>query len=287
MPHCSIKTNCLQREREGKFLRKSPEWDAIRGEELSDVFLNDDVTVNQIGALQLTFDGYLTLHQIGEDHHTVLALDAHDVLHDDGCCIHLIAVNSRQAHNRISLSFQTVEDNAQAHIALLKIGHGCHDLLVSSVGASLLQLDGQVSQFLGMGSIVAHHVLHQSHQFLHGGMLAGGTAAAAATGTAMGVFVVMMIMVMIVMMVVTVVVKMLVGVGMFMVMGMSMNMLVRMGMTVMSMLMGMGMIVIVMMHSGFSFNFSFIIPVDIGVVKTFIFAKISPRWACGTGGNGV
>ena len=177
-----------------------------------------------------------------------------------------------------SLSLQTAEHHAQAHIALFKIRNRCHHLLVSGVGADLLQLCGQVSQFLGMGGIVTDHVLHQSHQFFHGSVLAGSAAVAAAAFAAMAVVMVM---------VVIVVMEMIVGVGMFMVMGMSMNMFVRMGMTVMSMLMGMGMVVIVMMHSGFSFNFSFIIPVDIGVVKTFIFAKISPLRACGTGRNGV
>ena len=144
------------------------------------------------------------------------------------------------------------------------------------MGAGLLQLHSQISQFLGMGGVVTDHVLHQSHQFFQGRVLTGGAAAAAATGAAMGMLVVVMVMVMIVMMVVIMVMEMIVGMGMFMVMGMGMNMLVRMGMTVMSMLMGMGMIVIVMMHSGFSFNFSFIIPVDLGVVKTFIFAKYPP-----------
>ena len=92
-------------------------------------------------------------------------------------------------------------------------------------------------------------------------MLTGSAAVSAAACAAVAVVVMVMIMVVMMVMIVVMIMVMVVMV--------------------------MEMIVVVVMHGRFSSNFSFIIPVDQGVVKTFIFAKISPLRACGTGGNGV
>ena len=92
--------------------------------------------------------------------------------------------------------------HAQTHVALLKIGYGSHHLLIGSVIADLLQLAGQICQFLCMGGIVACHVFHQRHQLFHGRVLAGSSAALADAGASLLMIVVMvvMFMVMIVMM---------------------------------------------------------------------------------------
>ena len=103
------------------------------------------------------------------------------------------------------LLFHGSQHHAQTHVALLKVGHGSHDLFVSGIAAELLQLGSQISQFLGMGSVVANHILHQSHQLFHGGMLTLGSAALAGTGAAM---IVIMVMIVVVMMVVIVIVMM-------------------------------------------------------------------------------
>ena len=68
--------------------------------------------------------------------------------------------------------------------------------------AGLIQLGCQIRQFLGMGSIVAHHILHQGGQFLHGGVL----VAVAAAAVALVAMVMAMLVVMLVMMAMTVVV---------------------------------------------------------------------------------
>ena len=122
------------------------------------------------------------------------------------------------------------------------------------MAACLLQLDGQIGQFAGVGGVVADHVLHQSQQLVHGGVLALGTAAAAVAAAVMGMAVG-----------VAVVVQVIVGVGMHMVMAVCMAVLVGMGVAVMGVLMGMsvGMLMIVAaaaemifvnMHGKFSFN---------------------------------
>ena len=87
---------------------------------------------------------------------------------------------------------QAVQDNGQTHVALLEIGNSGHDLLVSGVAACLLQLNGQIGQFSGVGSVVADHVVHQSHQLIHGGVLAVGAAAVAVAAAIVVVVVVMM-----------------------------------------------------------------------------------------------
>ena len=165
----------------------------------------------------------------------------------------------------------------------------------------MLQLDGQIGQFLGMGGIVAGHVLHQRQQLVHGGVLA--VAVAAAATAAVAVMAVLMIVaagtLVGVVMVCAVIVEMIVGVGMGMVMGMSVGVLMGMGMTVMGMLVRMSVLVVMLvamtadmivmdMHGKISFcHFLSIIPVDPMDVKTFISHKISPLRACGSGKNGV
>ena len=97
---------------------------------------------------------------------------------------------------------------------------------------------------------------------------------------------------------VTVIVQVIMLMGMHVVVGM--GMVVRMGMsnTVVGVLVGMGVImfmvvaaagdVIVMnMHIVSPLCFSFIIPAVRDSVKTFIFAEISPLWACTTVEKGV
>jgi hypothetical protein len=61
-----------------------------------------------------------------------------------------------------------------------------------------------------MGGVVAHHVLHQSHQLLHGGVLALGCAGAAVrvAVVVMVVIVVVMIVMMVMIMVMMIVVMM-------------------------------------------------------------------------------
>ena len=71
------------------------------------------------------------------------------------------------------------EHHAQTHIALLKVGHSGHDLLVSGVVPGLVKLNGQVRQLLGMGGVMAYHILHQGLQLFHGGMLTLGSTASA------------------------------------------------------------------------------------------------------------
>ena len=178
------------------------------------------------------------------------------------------------------LYIQRGQNGAQTHIALLKIGNGGHNLLIGGVAAGLLQLDGQISQFPGMGGVVACHVLHQSHQLLHGSVLAlaaaGSTARAAVMG--MGVGMVM-------------IVQMVMGMGVLVVVGMGVAVLMGVGDTVMGVLVGVGMgmlVVMVMaaavfvidMHKKYLVSFSMIctdiINAGRAYVKTFILGKYPP-----------
>ena len=93
--------------------------------------------------------------------------------------------------------FLFFQNFCQHFVALLKVGNGIHNLMVSCVASGFVQLHGQFRQLLGMGSIVAHHIFHQRNQFVH---------------RRMG-----MIMFMTVLMQVIVAVRMLMGVGMFVV----------------------------------------------------------------------
>ena len=55
-------------------------------------------------------------------------------------------------------------------VAFFKAGNGIHNLMVRRMASGLIQLHSQVSQFLGMGSIVTNHILHQRNQFFHRGV---------------------------------------------------------------------------------------------------------------------
>ena len=152
---------------------------------------------------------------------------------------------------------QAVQNDGQAHVALLEVGHSGHDLLVSGMAACLLQLAGQIGQFTGVGSVVANHVLHQSQQLVHGSVLAVGAAAVAVAAAVMVVVVMMML--------VAVVVQVVVGVGMLVIVAVGVAVIVGVGVAVMGMLVGMGMsmlmvvaaaaeMIFVNMHGKFSFN---------------------------------
>ena len=157
----------------------------------------------------------------------------------------------------MSSLLQAVQNDGQTHVALLEVGHSGHDLLVSGVAACLLQLACQISQFTGVGGVVAHHVLHQSQQLVHGGVLAVGAATLAVAAAVMVVVVMMML--------VAVVVQVVVGVGMLVIVAVGVVMIVGVGVAVMGVLVGMsvGMLMIVAaaaemifvdMHGKFSFN---------------------------------
>ena len=166
------------------------------------------------------------------------------------------------------MDVQAGQDGGQTQVALLKIGNSSHDLLVSHVAACLVQLHSQLSQLVGVGGVVANHVLHQSQQLVHGGVLAVG-AAAVAVAAALVVMVVMMlmavVMIVVMMMLVTVVVQVVVGVGMLVIVAVGVAVIVGMGVAVMGVLVGMGMsmlmivaaaaeMIFVNMHGKFSFN---------------------------------
>ena len=142
-----------------------------------------------------------------------------------------------------SLHIQAGQHGAEPQVTLLEIGNRRHDLLIGNMAAGLLQLHCQIRQFLGVGSVVAHHVFHQSQQLLHGRMLAGGMAMVAAAGAivavVMGVALGMeVVMLMRMSVVVAVSMGMLVAVGMTIV-GMFVGMLVLVGMAMVMMLMEM------------------------------------------------
>ena len=160
-----------------------------------------------------------------------------------------------------SLNIQALEHQRQAHIALFEIGHSRHDLLIGHAVAGLLQLDSQIRQFLGMGGIVTGHILHQRHQFFHGGMLAATSAAGALTAAVVGMG-----------MLRTLGVEVVVVMGMLVGMLMGMGMLMAVGHTVMGVLVGMGMgmlvvmivmmtadMIVMQMHKYRSFSFFFVL----------------------------
>ena len=107
-----------------------------------------------------------------------------------------------------SLAVEAEQNHAQAHIALLKIGHGGQDLLVGGMVAGSLELLGKLGQFPGMGTIVIHHVLNQCLQLLHGGMLKVAAAGAAVGSAVVVIMVVMIVVVMMMVMIVMVVIMM-------------------------------------------------------------------------------
>ena len=93
------------------------------------------------------------------------------------------------------MDVQRSQHHAQAHIALLKIGDGGHNLLIGGGAACLLQLSCQGGQLSCMTGIVAYHVLHQSNQLFHGGVLAATATACAAAGAVVVVMMIMVVMV--------------------------------------------------------------------------------------------
>ena len=113
-------------------------------------------------------------------------------------------------------------------------------MLISSMVTGFVQLCGQICQFLGMGSIVTCHILHQCLQFVHRGMLALGSAIMAVTAAVMAVG-----------MLCAFGMEMLVVVGMNMVMLMGMGMGVAVGNAVVGVLVGMGMLVVMDMTAGY------------------------------------
>ena len=116
-----------------------------------------------------------------------------------------------------------------------------------------------------VGSVVAHHVLHQSGQLLHGGMLVVAVTAAAVTAALMVVVMMMAALVVVVVLVAALVV-----------------------MVVMMFVAVTANVIVMQMHKKSSlWNFSFIIPKSPLPVKTFIFAWISPPPACAGGENRV
>ena len=163
-----------------------------RRKNVRSVFLHNNKAIHQIGLHQTALQGYLAVHQVGEDHGAVLALDAHHIAQDHILRLHFILINGRKAH---ALALQSGQHHGKAHVALLKIGHSGHDLLIGHGVAGLLQLGCQIGQLLGVGGIVAYHILHEGGQLLHLAVLAGSAAAAVGMVMATAMFVVMLVIV--------------------------------------------------------------------------------------------
>ena len=150
------------------------------------------------------------------------------------------------------MNVQAGQDGGQAHVALLEIGNSGHDLLVSHVAAGLVQLHSQLSQLVGVGGVVAHHVLHQSQQLVHGSVLALGAAAVAVAAAA--VVMVMMVMIVVMMMLVAMIVQMVMGVAVLMGMGVAVvGVLVGVGMGMLVIVAAAADMIFVNMHGKFSF----------------------------------
>ena len=150
----------------------------------------------------------------------------------------------------ILLDLQAGQHGSQAQIALLEVGNSGHDLLVGYGLTGLLQLLSQCGQLIGMGGVVAHHVLHQCSQLFHGGVLAVAVAGAAFAAAIVGMIVAVLMTVVMAMLVgmvvgVTLAVEMIVLMGMDMVMLMGMGVGMGMGDTVVGVLMGMGVVMLV------------------------------------------
>ena len=107
-------------------------------------------------------------------------------------------------------------------VARVKAGYRIHDLMIGSMVSRFIQLAGKLCQLLGVGGIVAHHVLHQSNQLLHGGVaMVVSTLRTVQMLMGMGMLVIVGMRVIMGMGVGMAVVSMLVGVGVGMLMGMS------------------------------------------------------------------
>lgn len=153
-------------------------------------FLNQDNTIDQIGLGQSALESHLPIHQVGDDDHIVLALNAHDVLHHHVLRGLAVLVDGRKTHISFLPSGQSLQNGRQAEITLLKVGHCQHNLLIGGVLTGTLQLLGQSCQLPGVGGVMTHHIFHQGGQLLHRGMLAATGAAGAVTPVAMGTLVV-------------------------------------------------------------------------------------------------
>ena len=134
------------------------------------------------------------------------------------------------------MDVQRSQHNAQTHIALFKVRNSSHDLLVSGGAAGFLQLNSQIGQFFGVGGIVADHILHESYQLIHGGVLALGCTAAATAAAIVTVVVMVMIVSVVVAM------QMVMLVGMDVIVLMSVDMVMGVCVTVVGMLVRMGML---------------------------------------------
>lgn len=235
------------------------------------------VAVNQVGFYQTAFHGYLPFHQIRQDDAAVLTLNGHDVFHNNGFGSNRSLINSRKTHNnRLLFYIHAGKNHAQTHITFFEVGHSGHYLLKCSVIAGLIQLNGQISQLLCVGSIVTHHILHEGSQLLHGGMLTGACAAVAVMAAVVAVLVssavgVKMIVVMGVQMVVLM--RMLMDMGVGGSVCVSVGVLVLMGVFVVVEAVHM---IVMQMHSNRSFCFFYIITKEKGDVKTFILEKHPP-----------
>ncbi len=123
---------------------------------------------------------------------------------------------------------QLFQHICQNLIALLELCHSGHNLFISTILTSVLQLLCQIGQFGRMGSIVVNHIVHQRAQLCE----------RCATVLVMMVVMSMLMVMVLVVMVVVVTMQVLMGMGMFMVVGMTVVMLVGVGMTIVGMLVG-------------------------------------------------
>src|SRR5699024_12776020 len=87
------------------------------------------------------------------------------------------------------------QNGAQAQVALLKVAHRQHHLVTGGLVAGLLELLGKSRQLVCVGGVVVHHILHQRHELLLGGVLAAAGAGLAALGGAVVVVVGMLMVV--------------------------------------------------------------------------------------------
>ena len=122
-----------------------------------------------------------------------------------------------------SLRGDLLQHRCQSLVSLIEILNGSHDLLIGLLFTGASQLLGQICQFLCMGGIVIHHVIHQGIQLSQ-------------RRISMLMMVIMVMVMMIVTMIVVMVmlmvmlVEMVMGVGVCVIVGMLMTM--RMGMSV-------------------------------------------------------
>ena len=145
-------------------------------------------------------------------------------------------------------------------------------MLISCGITNFCQLLRQLSQLVGVGGVVTHHVLHQGSQLLHGAVVVAMALVVMSVFMAMTAALVVVVMVVavtaatvavIVCMALTV--EVIVGMGMLVIMAVLMGMLMGVGDAIVGMLVGMRMLVVVVvrtanvvvmnMHSFCSFTF--------------------------------